>query len=304
MEMTLRRVINKTFIVLIPKVSNPTYLSQFRPISLCNVTYKIISKVHVNRLKKILPELISPEQPAFVPGRLITDNVIAAYECLHFMKRSRSKNRSHCALKVDMMKAYDRVEWNYLEAVMLKLGFPSSWVTKIMNCVKSVAFVLLLNGCKQDEFRPTRGIQQGDPISPYLFFIVAEGLSCLLRARASNENVKGVVVAPTASAVNHLLFADDCLLMFRANEEGAHIIKNTIQQYCAASGQRVNYEKSSIFFGKGCPEGKRNIIKTILDVPNESLSEKYLGLPSEVGKSKNHSLNISRTEFGNEFRGG
>ena len=151
-------VINKTFIVLIPKAQNPTSLTQFCPISLCNVIFKIISNVHSNRLKKILPEIISQEQSAFVPGRLITDNVIAAYECLHFMKKSRSKNNSHCALKLDMMKAYNRVEWNYLEAVRIKIGLHPSWVKKVMQCVTTVSFSVLLNGSRQEEFRPTRGI--------------------------------------------------------------------------------------------------------------------------------------------------
>ena len=152
--------VNDTVLVLIPKVLNPTQLSQFRPISLCNVIYKIAAKVVAKRLKRILPDIISEEQSAFVPGRLITDNIICAYECLHFMKRSKAKSNSFCALELDMMKAYDRLEWPYLRAMMEKLGFAHSWVNIVMDMVQSVSFSVLFNGEKLEHFTPTRGIRQ------------------------------------------------------------------------------------------------------------------------------------------------
>ena len=206
--------IHDTFIVLIPKVADPEELGQFRPISLCNVLYKIASKVVANRLKQILPEVISEEQSAFVPGRLITDNIISACECLHFMKRKKPHGSRCCALKLDMRKAYDRVEWDYLRAIMLRLGFHQCWVETVMCMVTSVSFSVLFNGDRLDSFKPSRGIRQGDPISPYLFLLAAEGLSCLLKARNQSSVLNGIKVAPSAPVVSHLLFADDSLLFF------------------------------------------------------------------------------------------
>lgn len=197
--------IDDNVLILIPKVTNPSSLAQFQPISLCNVLYKIASKVIANRLKVILPDIISEEQSAFVPGRLITDNIICAYECLHFMKRTRAKTNSFCALKLDMMKAYDKVEWDYLRGIMTKLGFHPQWIDIVMGMVSSVSFSVCFNGEKLESFKPTRGIWQGDPISPYLFLIAAEGLSCLLKSR-SQSSMPGIKVAPMAPTVNHLLF--------------------------------------------------------------------------------------------------
>ena len=182
-----------------------------------------------------------------------------------------------------MKKAYDRVEWNYLRAIMLKLGFHQLWVDMIMRLVSSVSFAVLFNGECLETLNPSRGIRQGDSISPYLFVLAAKGLSCLLKSRMQSSVLKGIKVAPSAPMVGHLLFADDSLLLFKANRENAMEIKDVLQLYCRASGQQVNLDKSSIHFAKGCRQVTRVEMKDILDVHNESLSEKYLGMPSDVG---------------------
>jgi hypothetical protein len=120
--------VNDTAIVLIPKVDQPETLKDFRPISLCTVMYKVIAKCMVNRLRPILGEIISLNQSAFVPGRLITDNALVAFECLHFIEQNINQNKNFCAYKLDLSKAYDRVDWDFLRKVMQRLGFSHRWV--------------------------------------------------------------------------------------------------------------------------------------------------------------------------------
>jgi hypothetical protein len=165
---------NDTTIVLVPKIKVPEKVTQLRPISLRNVVYKVISKMFTSRLKGLLPEIISPTQSAFVPGRLITDNILVAYECFHAIKKRRQGKRGFCVVKLDMHKAYDRVDWNFLEKIMLKLGFDPSWVKRIMTCVNIVRYRVRVNSEESDIFSP-KDYAKATP-SPHIYsFYVRKG---------------------------------------------------------------------------------------------------------------------------------
>jgi len=148
----------------------------YQPISLSNVLSRIISKVLSNQLKKILPHIISMSQSTFLPDRLITDNILVAFETMHCINQRSKGNEGLMAIKLDMSKAFDRIEWSCLERIMEKLGFHDRWISLMMMCIKSVSYFVLLNGEPKSLIHPTRGIQRGDPISPYLFLLCNEGL--------------------------------------------------------------------------------------------------------------------------------
>jgi hypothetical protein len=190
-------------------------------------------------------------------------------------------------IKTDMAKAYDRVEWDFLQATMTAMNFPSKLTSTIMKCVNTVSFSILVNGKPSRTFLPQRGLRQGDPLSPYLFILCADVLSGLITTAQQNKLIHGVKIAPRAPEITHLFFADDSLIFCRANTEETAHIQSIITTYQQASGQLVNYSKSEIIFSKRVPQDMKQAIQQILPMTIVNHLSKYLGQPTIIGRSKN-----------------
>ncbi|KAJ8763443.1 hypothetical protein K2173_002326 [Erythroxylum novogranatense] len=275
-----------TLIVLIPKCDNPLHVTEFRSIALCNVIYKILSKALATRLKSLLPTIISLNQSAFVPGRLITDNFIVASETLHGLKQRSRGNSGSCALKIDIAKAYDRVSWDYLLAMLTALGFSAVWIKWMRICISNISYMISVNGTEVGPIISSRGLRQGDPLSPYLFLIVAEGLSLLLKDGERRGVIHGCRARLGCLRISHLFFADHSLLFFNGTVSEATQVKHILGIYEAASGQSINYGKSGILFSLCIALDVKQAISTLLGVHLPLGQSHYLGLPSLLGRSK------------------
>ncbi|KAL0434064.1 UNVERIFIED_CONTAM: putative mitochondrial protein [Sesamum latifolium] len=193
-----------------------------------------------------LDSLISPSQFAFVPGRLITDNVLVAYELNHFLKHKNRGKDGYVSLKLDVNKAYDRVELCFLDRVLGRLGFNERFVSLIMSCVSSVTFSFLLNGEQFGFLHSERGLRQGDPLSPYLFLLCAEAFSGMIRKAESNGFIQGIAVSRAAPLIFHLLFVDDTLIFCKATPEAMLCLKSILDAFQKASGLKINLHKSAM----------------------------------------------------------
>nr|XP_027090317.1 uncharacterized protein LOC113711350 [Coffea arabica] len=259
--------------------------------------------VDANRLKSVLHPCITPSQSAFVPGRQILDNVMIAHEILHFLKNKRSGKVGFMSIKLDMSKAYDRVEWKYLGRIMIHMGFCPIFVQWIMACISSVSYSFNLNGRKVGYIKPSRGIRQGDPLSPYLFILCTEGFSNLINKAVDRKELTGIKVSKDSPMVSHLFFADDSLLCCKASKKEVLKIKEVINHYGQASGQVVNFEKSAMFFSKNTPNRIRKEVCKVLDNMREAQSGKYLGLPMTIGRDKNQVFGYLKDKINSKLQG-
>ena len=186
---------------------------------------------------------------------------------------------------------------------MTKLGLPERWIDRVMSCVTSTSFSIRINGKAFGNIRPTSGLRQGDPLSPYLFLLCAKGFSSLLAKAQDGGRLHGVSICRRAPCISHLLFADDSLLFCRANQEEVQVISDALQTYAAASGQCINFEKSSVFFSSNTTTESRERIKEILGVREVVRFDSYLGLLTLIGRAKYQTFSFLKDRVWKKIQG-
>jgi len=276
---------NSTFIALIPKIDNPSSLDDFRPISLCNCIYKVISKIIARRIKRILSSNISMEQFGFLKGRQIHEAIGVAQEGLHSMKTGKIKG---AVLKIDLSKAYDKVNWLFLRLLLTHLGFNIDFIRWIMSCISTVSFAVLINGSASPFFHSERGLRQGCPLSPLLFLLVAEGLSRAIDDARRNGTFSGIRIASNFQ-ITHLLFVDDVLIFCSGSRRDAETLKDILNLFSKATGMEFNIRKSTISSNL-LNDREINRLKDFFPFESKPIEDglKYLGFylkPSNYKKS-------------------
>lgn len=273
--------LNATNLVLIPKIPNAKKMSDFRPISCLNTIYKVIAKLLSERLKSILQEVISHSQSAFMPGRLLSENVLLATEIVHGYNK-RNVERS-AMLKVDLRKAFDSVRWDFVIATLRGLNIPSKFINWISQCLTTPSFSILVNGQSCGYFKSTQGLRQGDPLSPYLFVLAMEVFSGLLATRYDSGYI---AYHPQTHdlRISHLMFADDVMIFFDGGSSSLHGINETLEDFAGWSGLHMNRDKTQLFHA-GLNQDEITAIQEY-GFPTGSLPIRYLGLPLMSRKLK------------------
>ncbi|CAL5412431.1 unnamed protein product [Camellia sinensis] len=274
--------LNSSFIALIPKVDSPSSMRDYRPISLIGSMYKILAKILANRIKQVMPRIISKTQSAFLGGRNILDGILIANEIVDGWRKS---NKKGLVLKLDFEKAYDSVNWEFLFNMLSKFGFGDRWVRWMKSNVTSTKVSVLVNGSHTEEFCSQRGLWQGDPLSHFLFNIVAEGLNILLARAKEMGLIKGATIGNNGIIVTHLQFADDTILFCEAEWVEVVTIKRILRCFEILLGLKINYHKS-VIAGIGVDEVLLRSFASRLNCAHQRLPFKYLGLPLGANPSR------------------
>lgn len=268
---------NSAFLTLIPKERGANSFSRFCPISLCNIGYKMITKVIAKKLKAILPDIIPENQGGFIQGRLIADNYTLVQEAIH---SSLARKEQGMIIKLDLESAFDRVRHRFLLEVLHKFGFGHKFINWIKACISEPWIAPLVNGRATDFFKASRGLRQGCPLSPLLFVLQASALSFLLNRKQTEQEIMGINIARGVKSINHALFADDTLLLGAASVVLANRFKEVVDDYCADSGSKLNKGKCQVY----CWNTSTRLTQAIsiclgFTASSTWTSFKYLGLP-------------------------
>lgn len=267
--------INTTAITLISKISAPTKVKDYRPISCCSTLYKIISKVLTRRLKPIISTLVGRSQSAFIEGRSIVDNILFSHEIFKVYNRKGVSPR--CVLKVDLRKAYDTLDWRFLKQLLIDLGFPTKFIHWIMMCVSIVSYSLMINKGVTKPFKAKRGIRQGDPMSPYLFVLAMEYLGRELCQLQENRDFNFHPRCRQLESI-HICFADDLLMYCRADLISLKLLNNAFNRFLKVTDLQANLDKSFLYVA-GVPEHTKQSLLMELGFVEGSLPFRYLGVP-------------------------
>lgn len=224
----------------------------------------------------VIGQIVSPSQFAFITGRNITDNTILNHELMFYLNNRKCK-MGYMALKIDMAKAYDRVDWSFLKGILLLHEFSPHFVDLIFNCISIPSYSVLLNGSPHIHFKASRGIRQGDPLSPALFTIFFNVFSKLLTKAKAEGKIHGVKMSRTSPPISHLMYADNLTIYCRANIEEVFEVAKYLHQFSLWSGLRVNYSKSAIHFSRTVKPNLKMRILAILGMSKCPHNSKYLG---------------------------
>jgi hypothetical protein len=271
----LPKCLSAYFLTLIPKVKSPQALGDFRPISLLGCLYKMVTKVLANRLAKVMGDLISKNQSAFLKGRQLVEGVVVVNEVINFAK----KNRKKCLIfKVDFEKAYDSVDWGFLDYMLGRFGFNSKWRAWMRACICVGSMSVLVNGSPTEQINIKRGLKQGNPLAPLLFLLVAEGLGALMRKAVERGRFTPFLVGRGNLPISMLQYADDTLCIGEATVENLWAIKSILRGFEMTSGLKVNFWKSCLV-GVNVPLEFLQMASEFLNCRLGQTPFTYLGLP-------------------------